>query len=329
MDWLHRFPGLRRRAGLAVIGAIALAAALHAGRVPAQITPVPSGPYAPTNYTLNGVLFGNGSGAVQVTAASTGSSVLCGPVGAPSFCSIPSVNQLNGNSSSALILLSASVGSPITFQTGSAVQVREQVRIADLATTVNYLNLYGRTTGANPVITVNGSDPNVGLTVSSKGTGNISLDTGAVFTGDIATSAFEQVRIVHTASASNALTLTGSNGGNPTIGTVGGGNVAISTGIILTAPNTQTGATYTIATSDNTVIANRAGTITMTFPTASGSVGRRLRFVTIQAQTVVSAASNVVPLAGGAAGTAILAATAGKWADLECDGTNWIITASN
>jgi hypothetical protein len=46
---------------------------------------------------------------------------------------------------------------------------------------------------------------------------------------------------------------------------------------------------------------------------------------TIQAQTVVSASSDVVPVAGGAAGTAILAATAGKWALLQSDGTNWQI----
>jgi hypothetical protein len=37
----------------------------------------------------------------------------------------------------------------------------------------------------------------------------------------------------------------------------------------------------------------------------------------------------VVPLAGGAAGTAILAATAGKYATLVSDGTNWIITQAN
>jgi len=41
------------------------------------------------------------------------------------------------------------------------------------------------------------------------------------------------------------------------------------------------------------------------------------------------AAVTLVALVGGAAGTAILAATAGKWADLQSDGTNWIIMASN
>ena len=49
-----------------------------------------------------------------------------------------------------------------------------------------------------------------------------------------------------------------------------------------------------------------------------------LKFLNYQAFTVVSASSNVVPLTGGAAGTAILAATAGKWCTLVSDGTNWI-----
>ena len=70
-------------------------------------------------------------------------------------------------------------------------------------------------------------------------------------------------------------------------------------------------------------------TITLTLESASSVPGRELTIRTIQAQTVVSASSNVVPLIGGAAGTAILAATAGKWALLKSDGTNWQIMAGN
>ena len=92
---------------------------------------------------------------------------------------------------------------------------------------------------------------------------------------------------------------------------------------------TETGATHTVAVTENTIIANRAGTVTVTLPAAASFTGRQLRFVTIQAQAVVSDASNVVPRAGGAAGTAILGASDGAWADLESDGTNWIITASS
>jgi len=92
---------------------------------------------------------------------------------------------------------------------------------------------------------------------------------------------------------------------------------------------TETTATRTVALTDEYIICNRAGTITLTLP--DPKLPRRLpiNVKTITANTVVSASSNVVPLAGGAAGTAILAATAGKWADLISDGTNWQIIRSN
>ena len=80
---------------------------------------------------------------------------------------------------------------------------------------------------------------------------------------------------------------------------------------------------------DASIIFNGSGSLTLTLPTASANTGRVIRVKTIAAFTVISASSNVVPLAGGAASTAILAATAGKWADLQSDGTNWIIMASN
>jgi len=90
-------------------------------------------------------------------------------------------------------------------------------------------------------------------------------------------------------------------------------------------PVTKT-ADFTIATTENWLINNKsAATCTVTFPAASSWTGRVIYIKTIQAQTVVSASSNIVPLIGGAAGTAILAATAGKWAALQSDGTNWVI----
>jgi hypothetical protein len=48
-------------------------------------------------------------------------------------------------------------------------------------------------------------------------------------------------------------------------------------------------------------------------------------FKNIASQLVISNASNVVPLIGGAAGTGILPATPGATATLVSDGTNWII----
>lgn len=93
------------------------------------------------------------------------------------------------------------------------------------------------------------------------------------------------------------------------------------------APVTKT-SSFTLADTENWIICNGAASITVTLPAASSWTGREVMVKTIAAQTVVSASSNVVPLAGGAAGTAILPATAGAWATLVSDGTNWIIMQS-
>jgi hypothetical protein len=94
------------------------------------------------------------------------------------------------------------------------------------------------------------------------------------------------------------------------------------------APVTKT-VSFTVAATECWLICNGAASITVTLPTASTNAGRQINLKTIAAFTVVSASSNVVPLAGGAAGTAILAATAGRYAKLISDGTNWIIMEAN
>ena len=94
------------------------------------------------------------------------------------------------------------------------------------------------------------------------------------------------------------------------------------------APVTKTG-DFTLAITENWIICNGTATITATLPTASAWTGREIMLKTIAAFTVISASSDVVPLAGGAAGTAILAATAGRFATLVSDGTNWIIMQAN
>ena len=121
------------------------------------------------------------------------------------------------------------------------------------------------------------------------------------------------------------------------------GNVtgfATPTPITITDSGFNTGATQDgqLATS---FIANYAGTVTITLrpaneTTVTGSAftgmtttntGRWLYIKTVTANTVVSASSNIVPINGTAAGTAILPATAGAWAALQSDGTNWVIMA--
>jgi hypothetical protein len=99
-----------------------------------------------------------------------------------------------------------------------------------------------------------------------------------------------------------------------------GGSFALPVPVTVTA-------NYTVAATDFCIINNRAASNTLTLPAAASFPGRILLVVTIQAQTVVSASSNVVPRLGGSAGTAILAATDGAWALLQSNATNWVAIA--
>lgn len=89
------------------------------------------------------------------------------------------------------------------------------------------------------------------------------------------------------------------------------------------------GGAYTVASKDSVVSNKSSSALVLTLPTPSACINRHLFVVTKSASAVTSNASNVEPLAGGAAGTAILAATAGKWAHLVSDGTNWVIVGGN
>lgn len=88
---------------------------------------------------------------------------------------------------------------------------------------------------------------------------------------------------------------------------------------------TKTG-DFTLGALENFIINNKSGsTCTATLPAASDFPNREVRFVNAQAQLLVSASSNVIPIAGGAAGTGLLGATAGLWCVIQSDGTDWRI----
>lgn len=100
------------------------------------------------------------------------------------------------------------------------------------------------------------------------------------------------------------------------------------TGVAVTGISTYT-TDFTVGDFDLWVINNKStGSCVATLPDATTSPGRSIIFKNLQSQTLVSASSNVVPLTGGAAGTAILPATPGAWATLVSDGTNWVIMQS-
>jgi len=104
---------------------------------------------------------------------------------------------------------------------------------------------------------------------------------------------------------------------------VGAINAALA--VSPSAPVTYT-ANFLVAATDVWIINNKSGSsCTATLPAASGYSGRVLHFQNYQAQTLVSASSNVVKIGGGVAGTSILLASAGDQSTLVSDGTNWIM----
>lgn len=87
-------------------------------------------------------------------------------------------------------------------------------------------------------------------------------------------------------------------------------------------------ATYTVATTDSSLRFTTTN-CTVTLPAAASFPGRILWLNTVTANSVTSNASNVIPLGSNTAGTAIFAATAGKFAMIQSNGTNWVTMMSN
>ena len=103
------------------------------------------------------------------------------------------------------------------------------------------------------------------------------------------------------------------------------GTAPTITGLRRAAPVTKT-ADFTLGDAEDYIINNKpAAACVVTLPAPASYPGRVVVMKTIQAFAINSASSNVVPLAGGAAGTAIVSGTAGNWAELVSDGSNWII----
>ena len=84
-------------------------------------------------------------------------------------------------------------------------------------------------------------------------------------------------------------------------------------------------ADFTVGTSAWYINNKSGSTCTVTLPSPTTYTGRTLTFKNMQAQTLVSASSNVVPIDSTSAGTAILLAVVGNWATMVSDGTNWVI----
>jgi hypothetical protein len=100
----------------------------------------------------------------------------------------------------------------LSFGTSSAAS--EQMRVSHTASAVNYVQVTGNSTGNPPIISAQGSDSNITLSLASKSGGSIRFTSNG--------GANIQCRIVGTNAAVNNFTITGTTAGNaPTFGVEG------------------------------------------------------------------------------------------------------------
>jgi hypothetical protein len=247
-------------------------------------------------YSLYNIV-GSGTGVIPVASGGTG------------LFTIPTNGQL---------LIGNGTGYTLnTFGVGAGISVTNGIGTITLANT-GVLSFSGGATGLTPATATAGNITLAGiLAIANGGTnGSATPTAGAVAYGTGTAYGF-------TAAGTSGQVLTSAGAGVPTWATP-----AVST---VSAPVTKT-ANFTVADGEAWIINNKSGsTCTVTLPTASAWVGRQLIFKNMQAQTLVSASSNVVPIDSTVAGTAILLNVVGNWATMVSDGTNWVImqAASN
>jgi hypothetical protein len=191
-------------------------------------------------------------------------------------------------------------------------------------------------TATAPVVSSGGTAPDISMPAANTSTNGYltSTDWNTFNNKQPAGTYVTSISVVST----NGLAGTSSGGATPALtlstsitGILKGNGTAISAAVANTdymgvgAPITKT-ANFTVADGEIWYINNKSGsTCTVTLPAASSWTGRTLTFKNMQAQTLVSASSNVVPIDSTSAGTAILLAVAGNWATMVSDGTNWVI----
>ena len=271
------------------------------------------------------ILYGNGSGGFSNVTIGSGVSFAAGTLsatgsgGSVTTVSVVSANGFAGTvanpTTTPAITLTTSI-SGILYGNGTAVA----------ATTVSAPLSYSAGTLSIPVATASANgylSSTDWTTFNNKGSGTVTSvaaltlgTTGTDLSSTVANGTTTPVITLNvpTASATNRGALSSADWST------------FNSKQSVSAPVTKT-ADFTVAATELWLINNKSGsTCTVTLPTPSTNTGRVLYFQNYQVRALVSASSNVVPLAGGAATTSILLASSGDSATLVSDGTNWLMT---
>lgn len=179
----------------------------------------------------------------------------------------------------------------------------------------------GAGTGNGSVTQVNGTGTVNGITLTGTVTTAGSLVLGGALSG-----------VDLTTQTTGSLDIASRTTGNLDVATRATGVLPIANGGtgLATRPTVITRTVdFTLDDTAGWVINNKSGsTCTVTLPAASAWPGRQVTFKNLQAQTLVSASSDVAPIGSATLGTAILPATVGAWATIVSNGTNWVVMAS-
>jgi len=248
-----------------------------------------------TDTNIGLVLNGKGTGAVALggsTVANSGFQV------SPTTSAVNYVEAKGSAANGAVYLSAQGTDSNIPFIIQSkgtqpfyfVVNNAIQFGAFNTASAVNYLYASGGTTGSNGVLAAVGSDTNVGITLTPKGTGVVST-TSLTLSNTLTTAAYTETIVAS--------------------GTVGASaTLAITAGTVLTA-------TLTSATA-----------CTFTMPTATA--GKSFTLLLKQPASGTATTATFTGVKWGTAGAPTITATVGKLDILAfvADGTNWYGTAS-
>lgn len=262
------------------------------------------------------VITGDGTGITAVVNGGTG------------LGTIPTNGQLLIGNGTGYTLNTLGFGAGISVTNGSGtISVANTGVLSNIAGTgISVSGATGDVTIANTGV-LSFSAGTTGLTPAAATAGAVTLAGKLVIAngGTNATATPTAGAIAYGTGTAYAFTAAGTAG--QTLISAGAGTPTWATPVVNTvsAPVTKT-ANFTVADGEAWLINNKSGsTCTVTLPAAASWIGRQLIFKNMQAQTLVSASSNVVPLDSTVAGTAILLDVVGNWATMVSDGTNWVI----
>jgi hypothetical protein len=240
------------------------------------------------------VLTGKGTGSVVLNGSATSRTVQIDPVASNTTTFTQFTKSVGLNEQQIIAANTANLGLAATG--GGAVNIRTnttgslQVAITDTSSAVNYLQLTGAATTAAPVLSAQGSDTNISLTLTPKGTGVVST-TSLTLSNTLTTAAYTET-----------ITASGTVGASATL--------AITAGTILTA-------TLTSATP-----------CTFTMPTATA--GKSFTLLLKQPASGSATTATFTSVKWNSSGAPTITATLGKLDIIAfvADGTNWYGTAS-